>query len=43
MGGPFQGVGGCEAWRLVMCIALSVSVLKMFILGVSDCKSDWAG
>ena len=30
---PFQGVGLCTEKRLGICIALSVSILKMLILG----------
>ena len=31
---PFQGVGGCEAGREGMCIALIVGALKMMVHGV---------
>lgn len=28
---PFQGVGGCEAWREGMCVAWVVRALRMII------------
>ena len=40
---PFQGVGGCAAGRLGMCIALIVSALNCSQSERSDCKSDRAG